>query len=388
MFPKKLKNKLQMRKEENSLRKLGEPSGLIDFSSNDYLGFSRNSSIFNRTSEILKRHKLQINGATGSRLLTGNHSLYTETEEIITTFHNSETALIFNSGYDANLGLLGSVPQRGDVILYDELCHASIRDGIKMSNAKAFKFKHNDLVDLEKHLSVQAQSSIDKECFVITESIFSMDGDQPDLKTLVSLCKKYNAHLIIDEAHALGVFGNKGEGLVAQLGLEKEVFARIITFGKGLGCHGATILGSKDLKTYLINFARSFIYTTGLPPHTIATIQAAYKELEIDNHSRINLNSNIAILQDYVFNLDLKNNFINSNSAIHSCIIPGNIQVRKISEVLKEKGFNVKPILSPTVPKGQERLRICVHSFNKNAEIVELVSILKKVMGQDVLIHD
>ena len=374
MVPQKLSNKLTLRENENSLRKLGVPNNLIDFSSNDYLGFSKNQNIFKKASEILKRYKLEVNGATGSRLLSGNHSIYTETEKTIATFQNSEAALIFNSGYDANLGFFSCVPQRGDIIFYDELCHASIRDGIKMSNAKAYKFEHNNLIALEKQLSVRTKlSTKDQEIYIVTESVFSMDGDTPDLIKLSKTCKKHNVHLIVDEAHAIGVFGKTGEGLVSTLNIQAEVFARIITFGKALGCHGATILGSQHLKKYLINFARSFIYTTALPPHSIATIQAAYQELTIDNSSRIELKSNIAILRNCIIENSLEDFFILSDSAIHSCIIKGNTQVKHISEVIKGKGFDVKAILYPTVPEGQERLRICIHSYNTAEEIRTLI---------------
>ena len=423
MLPKKLQLKIDQRKASNSLRKLDAPNSLIDFSSNDYIGFSKNKSIFNSTSELLKPHNLEVNGATGSRLLSGNHAIYTETESIIANFHNTEEALVFNSGYDANIGFFSSVPQRGDIILYDELCHASIRDGIKMSNAKAFKFKHNDFQSLgnlinnkmnnslplvdppagkagmsagQRDFYVQDESQIipsshpepvegqnnNQIIYVVTESVFSMDGDQPDLKEIVALCKKYGFHLIVDEAHAVGVFGKRGEGLVQKLGLEKEVFARIITFGKALGCHGAAILGSADLKRYLVNFARSFIYTTGLPPHSVATIQAAYSELTINSRSRINLKSNIAILQDLIFEYDLGAHFIHSDSAIHCCLISGNVQVKKVSEAIKKLGFDVKPILSPTVPLGEERLRICLHSFNNKTEMKQLISNLKTQLNK------
>ncbi len=398
MLPNRLKEKLQQRMNVNSLRKLGNPNTLIDFSSNDYLGFSKNKQIYLAASEILKRHNLEVNGATGSRLLSGNHSIYTETEKIITSFHNNDAALIFNSGYDANIGFFSSVPQRGDVILYDELCHASIRDGITMSNAKGYKFKHNDLDDLSKLVNKKMNNSLplgemsagqsgsftpDQNIYVVTESVFSMDGDQPDLKAMVELCNKYHCHLIVDEAHALGVFGKKGEGLIQALGLEKEVFARIITFGKALGCHGAAILGSADLKGYLVNFARSFIYTTGLPPHSVATIQAAYQELNSNDRSRIDLKSNIAILHKEICKQDLGTFFITSKSAIQSCVIAGNARVKEISEAIKENGFDAKPILSPTVPEGQERLRICLHSYNTIVEIENLVlhlgTFIKKV---------
>jgi len=149
-FPKKLKSKLDTRQEANALRYLGKQNGLIDFSSNDYLGFSKSETIFNASHDFLVGHNIIQNGATGSRLLSGNHALYPIIENMLSNFHNSESALIFNSGYDANVGFFSSIPQRGDVILYDEYIHASIRDGISMSHAKAYKFKHNDLEDLEK----------------------------------------------------------------------------------------------------------------------------------------------------------------------------------------------------------------------------------------------
>ena len=148
-FPKKLQDKIESRKANNALRQLGVQNNLIDFSSNDYLGFSKSESILNKANQLLKSQDIIQNGATGSRLLSGNHALYDLIEQQLSKFHNSESALIFNSGYDANIGFFSSVPQRGDVILYDEFIHASIRDGIKMSNAKAFKFKHNDLDDLD-----------------------------------------------------------------------------------------------------------------------------------------------------------------------------------------------------------------------------------------------
>lgn len=391
MLPKKLQKKLEQRKINNSLRSLGKPNILIDFSSNDYLGFSASESIFKCTSGIIKEHDLQQNGATGSRLLSGNHKLYKVAEKQIAQFHNVESAIIFNSGYDANVGFFSSIPQRGDLILYDELCHASIRDGIKMSDAKAYKFKHNDLEDLDRLRQAQPDNNChpelvegqvpnknkeEREIYIITESIFSMDGDQPDLKKLAALSKEFGCHLVVDEAHALGVFGKRGGGLVQELGLENEVFARIITFGKALGCHGAAILGSAVLKQYLINFARSFIYTTALPPHSLATICSAYAVLPKISAKK-QLHKNIEILKNEIVKSKLKDHFILSTSAIHSCIISGNERVKNVSEALKKEGFDVKPILSPTVPKGKERLRICVHSFNTEAEIKTVLNLIK-----------
>ncbi|WP_299366001.1 pyridoxal phosphate-dependent aminotransferase family protein [Winogradskyella sp.] len=373
-LPKKLYKKLEDRKANNAFRQLGTSNTLVDFSSNDYLGFSKSEVIFDTTYQYLTEKGIKQNGATGSRLLSGNHKLYSQFEAELSKIHNCETALIYNSGYDANIGLLSSVPQRGDIVLYDELVHASIRDGITMSHAKAYKFKHNDLNTLEEKCQTERGRSLkDSELYIVTESVFSMDGDSPNIKALNQLCKAYNAHLIIDEAHAIGVFD---QGLV-----DESVFARIITFGKALGSHGAAILGSQDLKDYLINFSRPFIYTTALSPHTLATIKFAYKALNTTNEIKA-LKSNIAFFNAEISRLNLQELFIKSTSAIHSCIISGNDNVKHISQQLQNKGFNVKPILSPTIPKGKERLRFCLHSYNSKAEISEVLSLLATFVTQ------
>jgi len=373
-FPKNLTTKLETRKQNNALRKLSLPNNLIDFASNDYIGFSKNKAIFDETHQYLIDTNCIQNGATGSRLLSGNHKVYQEAENYMATFHQSESALIFNSGYDANVGFFSSVPQKGDLILYDELCHASIRDGIQLSNAKSYKFQHNDFEDLEK--LIQRFQTEFVEVYIVTESVFSMDGDTPNLEELTQLSGKYNCHLVIDEAHSLGVFGSIGEGLVQMLGLQDKVFARIMTFGKGLGCHGAAILGSQELKEYLVNFARSFIYTTGLSPHSVATILMAYQHLETDKITISKLRENIIHFNQVQHLLGLKPMFVKSKSAIQSAIIPGNENVKSIANQLQEKGFDVKAILSPTVPEGQERLRFCIHSFNTKEEISEVLGLL------------
>jgi 8-amino-7-oxononanoate synthase len=274
------------------------------------------------------------------------------------------------------VGFFSAVPQKGDLILFDELCHASIRDGIQLSNAKAYKFQHNDLEDLERLLIRYLDTTI----YIVTESVFSMDGDTPNLEELVQLAEKYNSYVVVDEAHALGVFGEKGEGLVQGLQLHDIVFARIMTFGKGLGCHGAAILGSEDLKSYLVNFARSFIYTTGLSPHSVATIVTAYKHLEKANDNQQQLKNNIAHFNQEKNRLSLKPLFVRSKSAIQSAIIPGNERVKSIAQQLQVKGFDVKPILSPTVPEGQERLRFCLHSFNSDKDISEVLQLLSTLI--------
>lgn len=373
-LPKKLQRKLEDRVSNNALRSLDTSSNLVDFSSNDYLGFSASKIIFDNAVAILKEHKLEKNGATGSRLLSGNHHLYMLAESAIANFHKAPDALIFTSGYDANIGFFGSVPQKGDLIFYDELCHASIRDGIQLSSAKSYKYKHDDLSDLMAKAN-RMQPFIG-EVYIVTESVFSMDGNTPELKALVDFSTQRGFLLVVDEAHGVGIFGETGAGKIQELGLEQDVFARIVTFGKAMGCHGAAILSSKTLKEYLINFARSFIYTTGLPPHSVATIWSAYAHLMNDIDSVKTVNRNIGILRLYIQKFQLKNYFITSNSAIHCCILPGNGVVKAVSEKLKEKGFDVKAILSPTVPLGQERLRLCVHSFNTEDEIKNLLELL------------
>ncbi len=376
LLPKKLQSKLEQRKQIDSLRKLPSGNDLVDFSSNDYLGFASSTRIFDRTHELLLEHRILQNGATGSRLLTGNHNLYVQTEKMLSDFHQAEAALIFNSGYDANVGFFSSVPQRGDIILYDELIHASIRDGIQMSNAKAYKFKHNDLEDIQRQIDRSRNMNDDhQEVYIVTESVFSMDGDIPDLKAFAEFCEQHQCYLVVDEAHATGVFGKHGVGLLQELGIENRVFARINTFGKALGCHGAVILGSKELKNYLVNFSRSFIYTTGLPPHSIATIWSAYQELS-DTKEFQELKANIDFFNQKLETIGLKPSFIESHSAIHCCIIPGNEEVKKVAAQIQRNGYDVKPILSPTVPQSKERLRFCLHSFNSKEEIEEVLELL------------
>jgi len=372
-LPENLIQKLENRKQNNSLRQLPSFNNLVDFSSNDYIGFSKSESIFKLAHHYLIENEIIQNGATGSRLISGNHSLYQIAENFISQFHEAESALIFNSGYDANVGFFSAVPQRNDVILYDGLSHASIRDGITMSNAKSYKFNHNDFEDLEYLIQKFPETNI----YIVTETVFSMDGDSPNLEELVLLSEKYNCYLVVDEAHTLGVFGDKGEGLIQYLDLHNKIFARIMTFGKGLGCHGAVILGNSDLQEYLINFARSFIYTTGLSPHSVATILIAYQQLETETKDIQKLRQNIVFFNQQKNLLGLKPMFVRSKSAIQSAIIPGNENAKRIARQLQDKGFDVKPILSPTVPEGQERLRFCIHSYNSEEEINQVLELLR-----------
>lgn len=381
-LPINLVKSLEQRIENNSLRLLKSLEQKIDFSSNDYLGYAASEVIFKKTFQILANYPCK-NGSTGSRLLTGNHELFKPAEDFVAHFHKAETALFFNSGYDANVGFFSSVPKKEDLVLYDELAHASIRDGIKISNAKAYKFRHNDPEDLRTKLKSFRKLNSRGEIYVVTESVFSMDGDSPDLPALCEIAEEFHCFLIIDEAHGIGVHGKNGQGLVQELELQEKIFARIVTFGKALGLHGAAILGSKDLRDYLINFCRSFIYTTALPPHSIAGILSGYQYLSSSEGVTFEvsqLQEKIRYFNSEVEKKELSAYFLPSNSAIHCCIVPGNERVKKLSEKLFEKEFDVKPILSPTVPQGKERLRTCLHSYNTTAEIDGLLKEIANFM--------
>ena len=358
---------IQKRQEQNAFRKLVVNDQLIDLCSNDYLGFARSVELKNKIFAEYTSLEKQLNGSTGSRLLTGNSAYAENLEKEIAAFHDAEAGLIYNSGYDANLGLFSAVLQKGDSIIYDELIHASIHDGIKLSSASAYLFKHNDLKHLEERLKI-AQGVI----YVAVESIYSMDGDDAPLKEISALCKKYNANLIVDEAHATGITLNNGKGRVQELNLEKEIFARVHTFGKALGCHGAIVLGSDLLRNFLINFSRSFIYTTALPVKSLVAIKQAYHLLQQDGKPVLKLHE----LIDCFKNKIAENNkiiLIKSDSPIQCIVVSGNNEVKELATKLQQKGFDVRAILSPTVAKGKERLRICIHTFNTFEEIQGLV---------------
>ena len=357
----KLEQKLNLRKENNSYRELvqSDRSDLIDFSSNDYLGFSNNTFEY----DSLKK------GATGSRLITGNYSKIEKLEKSIASFHKAESSLFFNSGYTANLGLFSTLPQRGDRVIYDESIHASIRDGIRLSNANSYSFKHNSALDLERLLAKNTTTS-----YVVVESVYSMGGDSPNLEEISAVCTQYGAYLIVDEAHSFGLIGSQGKGLINHLNLEEKIFARVVTFGKALGTHGAVILGSESLRNFLINFCRPFIYTTGSSPLEIETISKQYDNL-IDSDDR----RSILFQNKNLFLSKLNKNIpiiTGKYSAIVSIIIGDNNKTKNSASHLQEQGFDIRPILSPTVVSGKECLRICFHSFNTENEVLKLAQLI------------
>lgn len=364
--------KINERKNEGSFRELVvSDKARVDFTSNDYLGFSRSSELSVRVYERLQRLDIHTNGATGSRLLSGNDT-YTQTvEKYLAEIFQTERALIFNSGYTANVGVLSSVALRGDTILYDELAHASIKDGARLSLASRFAFKHNDLHDLETKLKKAAG-----KVFIAVESIYSMDGDECLLAELATLADRYNAFIILDEAHSTGVIGKGGSGLAVKLGIHDRIAVRIYTFGKAMGIHGACVAGSAALIQYLINFSRPFIYTTALPPHSIASIECAFQFLSEKPELQRTLQQRITLFLEQTSSLT---NRVLSKSAIQTAIFPGNEMARSAARNLQKSGFDIRPILSPTVPAGKERLRICLHAYNTESEIKALAESLRSL---------
>lgn len=366
-FPPALLNKLEQVKEKVLFRTLKQNYPPIDFSSNDYLGFSTQGFLLEKLKEFKIVDKF---GSTGSRLISGNSQLFNDVEQEIANFHSAGAALIYNSGYDANLGLLSAVPQKGDLIISDELIHASIIDGIRLSFASHYKFKHNNLKSLKELLERQRQKF--KDTYLVVESVYSMDGDCAPLNELVKLSKQYQVNLIVDEAHAIGVFGKQGRGLCMELNIEKDCFARVYTYGKAMGCHGAAVVGSEELKQYLINFSRSFIFTTAMPEHSLLGIKAAYSLLQTTGQIDA-LKNNISYFNN---RLSSENGFIESSSAIHCKITPGNKTVQDLELRLAEQNLFVKSIKSPTVKDGEERIRVCLHSYNTQEQIDLLLSAL------------
>ena len=367
-----LLKRLNSRKKSGNFRVLpGEIIG-VDFFSNDYLGLSTNSQLHSIIESRVNSITGYSLGATGSRLISGNNRFFTETENELADFFKSEATLLFNSGYNANTALLQSIPQKSDTILMDELCHASLKEGARLSFAKKLTFKHNSIDDLKKKLE-HCQGNV----FVVIETVYSMDGDICPLKDFVELAKEKGIYLIVDEAHSTGVFGEKGEGYVVGCGLESAVFARVHTFGKAIGAHGALIAGSRVLTEYLVNFGMSFIYTTAMPLHSILTISEAIRFQSNNSVLRETLQNRISQFSDLAQDFS---GYVKSESPIQVIKIKGNKEVDRLANRLLTNEMIVKAVKSPTVKKDQERIRICLHSFNTKEEINYLIKELRSYL--------
>lgn len=350
----KLNKKLEDRIEKGTLRSLSSFQGMIDFLSNDYLGFGKERVDFSGNL-----------GSTGSRLIAGNDNDKEFIEEELARFFGFEAGLIFNSGYDANLGIFSSIPQKGEIVIYDELIHASVRDGLRLSLAKSYSFRHNDV----SHLKQLLEKSKGVKIYVAVESLYSMNGDKSPLKALSALCEQYDASLIVDEAHAAGVYGIDGKGLCYG---NVQPSIQLVTFGKAYGGHGAIVLCSELIRKFLINYARSFIYTTALSTDLVRHIA---KRVMNDNVSvrQIKLRQNIALFRN---ELKLEHLESDVDSPIQIIQFDKETELRSIETKILGNNIAVKAIYPPTVPNGSACLRICLHSFNTEAEIRKLVRVI------------
>lgn len=364
---------LNERKAAGLLRETKRIDDLIDFCSNDYLGLARSRELRDTVAKNFTEwlgHQAQetpVNGSTGSRLISGHTKLVELFETQCAAMHRAEAALLFNSGYEANVGLLAAIAQKDHVLFCDKLLHASLIDGLRLSSAERRIFKHNDLADLV-HLLEQYPAETTK--WVVVESIYSMDGDMAPLAELCALRTKYRFELIVDEAHAGGLFGQMGEGLAASY---PEIFARVVTFGKAWGHAGAVVLGSNVLKQYLINFARPFIYSTAPTPAHIQHLLVAMQFIQEAHGAREKLKYNIDFFRKNI----QSSAWGASETAIQTFFVSGNQAVRSVAKAAQEAGFAVKPIVYPTVPKGKERIRITLTSQTKEEAMLALIQTLE-----------
>lgn len=333
-----------------------------DFSSNDYLGLSCHPGLKEASKLAIEEFGA---GACASRLLSGDLNLHHRLEEKTAAFKGKSSALVFNSGYQANVGIIASLYKKGDAIFSDRLNHASIIDGILLSGAKLFRFKHNDQVFLERLLKKERNNF--KAALVITESVFSMDGDRFPLKGLADLKRKYSCEIMVDEAHATGIFGQRGSGLVEEEDMTGEVDLIMGTFGKALGGFGAYLACSAGLRDYLVNACRSFIYTTALPPAVIASGMAAIDLVKEEAYRRKTLLKNADFFREALRETGLD---IRGRSQIVPWVTGTSERTVRVSGFLQERGYWALPIRPPTVPEGQARIRFSL-TYHHSKELLE-----------------
>lgn len=346
----------------------------IDFSSNDYLGLSSHPKLKDTVKLAVDEFGL---GACASRLLSGDSKLYHQLEARVAQFKGKESALAFTSGYQANVGILSALTGRGDAIFLDKLAHASLVDGAFLSGAKLFRFRHNDMAHLSKLLENERNKF--EQAVIVTESVFSMDGDIALLEEIVELKEKFKCSLFVDEAHATGVFGRTGAGVVSELGLENKVEFIMGTFSKAMGSFGAYLACDTKTKDFLINNCRSFIYTTALPAPIIAANIVAIDLVCNEPFRRKSLLENADYFRGQVLRLGFK---VSGDSQIVPIIIGDVDKTVNLSEALKDRGFWVLPIRPPTVPVNQARLRFSLSYVHSRKIIDRLIVGLKEVMSK------
>jgi len=368
-------DKLLAQRKENGLLRFLRPANLrkdgkiyyddaelFDFSSNDYLALSDHPKL----KEASKRAVDSLGAsASASRLLSGDLKIHHQLEDKLAHFKGKESTLVFNSGYQANIGIISALYSKADAVFCDRLSHASIIDGVRLAGAKLFRFGHNDLDQLESLLKSQSRKF--KNCLIVTETVFSMDGDKPPLKELVNIKAKYNCFLMVDEAHATGIFGSNGAGVVEEQGLSDRIELIMGTFSKALGSFGAYLACSEKIKRYLINSCRSFIYSTALPPPIIAANIEALNIVTDEPFRRKTLLANA----DY-FRTQLRRQGcdVKGASQIVPLIVADTDKATRLSLLLQQSGYWVLPIRPPTVPQGQARLRFSL-TYHHTKQLLE-----------------
>ncbi|MDO8663089.1 MAG: 8-amino-7-oxononanoate synthase [Candidatus Omnitrophota bacterium] len=343
----------------------------IDFSSNDYLGLSSHPKLIEESKKAIDKFGT---ASSASRLLSGSLNLHHLLEERLACFKDKESALVFNSGYHANIGVISSIYADKDVVFSDRLNHASIIDGIRLSQAHFFRFQHNDLEHLDSLL--KKERSKFRHALIVTESLFSMDGDRPPLKELVYLKEKYDCQLMVDEAHATGIFGRNGSGVVEEEGLVNRVDLLMGTFSKALGGYGGYLAASKRITGYLVNTARSFIYSTALPPSAIAANLAAIEIIKNEPWRRKDLLENVRYFRQALSEKGLSPK---GEAQIVPLITKDSLRTVELSEKLQAKGYWVLPIRPPTVPRNQARLRFSLTTHHHQKILRKLIDDLTEI---------
>lgn len=363
---------LESRKVEGNYRTLLQERAGIDFSSNDYLGLSRSPSI--RQALIVALEEGCALGATGSRLLSGNTVWHERVEAFLAGTFKVESALLFGSGFAANLGVMAALGGDQSEFFSDQLNHASLVDGMRLAKSKRTIFRHGDLNNLEELLS-KSSCSIK---VIVTESVFSMDGDLAPLDSLFQLAKRFDAWLVVDEAHATGVFGQRALGRTEDFNAEDVKIVSVHTGGKALGGQGAFVLSNCQFRDLLINRARTFIFSTALSPLSALQIEFAVKEVLKAPLSGSQL---LRSANEVKYALGNFVETLSSQSQIIPAVLGSNERVVRVSGALRERGMDVRAIRAPTVPRGSERLRITLKSFHTQSEVASLIENLREVLA-------
>lgn len=370
-----LEDEIQKLKAAGLYRTLKQlPPGVLNFCSNDYLGLTEEPRLIAAGLAAARRFGA---GSGSARLIAGNFPIQDELEVALARFKGTEAALLFNSGYHANIGVIPALAGDGDLIFSDELNHASLIDGCRLSKAEKVVYRHNDLNHLEDLLRRRGEASLaPTKKIIVTEAVFSMEGDLCPLKDLLALAEKQGAIVYLDEAHAVGVFGEQGEGLIKN---PPPHLVCMGTFGKAFGSYGAFVAGSKTLKEFLINRARSFIFTTALPPMVVGTSLAALKIIETEPERREKLWENIKLFHISPYTPSYSKRGKGGDSPIFSIPIGDAKKTMEISQKLLEQGIYLQGIRPPTVPEGTSRLRLTVTAMHTKEQIQKLTEALRTI---------